>query len=161
MSFLLEEISEESDIEDFERGEGHSTSNDPEISDRIKGFSLPISQVKAQELYDMAGHQEDEVNNDITIIPSPSALTTAEEILILRVKDELKVSFELDKFQVAALVALQQGRNVVLVAPCGSGKMIVFYLGVEIMRVKLDKPKGVGICLQPLNNILRHGNQIL
>ena len=109
----------------------------------------------------MAGHQEDEVNNDITIIPSPSALTTAEENLILRVKDELKVSFELDKFQVAALFALQQGRNVVLVAPCGSGKMIVFHLGVEIMRVKLDKPKGVGICLQPLNNILRHGNQIL
>ena len=52
------------------------------------------------------------------------------------------------------MVALINNRNVVLISPCGSGKLLVFHMGVHILRKRLEIPNGVGICLQPLNNIL-------
>ena len=91
----------------------------------------------------------------MTVIPKPHILSTLEEQLIKETQIELGISYELDKFQVQALVALQNNRNVVLLAPCGSGKLLVFYMGVKIMRKKFNLPKGLGLCLQPLNNILR------
>ena len=93
----------------------------------------------------------------MTVYPSPHALSTAEEQLIFEVKEELGVPFDLDSFQVQSLVALLNRRNVVLVGPCGSGKLLVFYMGVKLLRIKYNLPKGIGVCLQPLNNILWEG----
>ena len=127
---------------------------DIEISNVKTGFQLPISQSTASEIYKTAGTEENEVNGDICVTPSPHAVSTADEQLIFKMKEELGVNHDLDSFQVQSLVALLNGRNVVLVAPCGSGKLLVFYLAVKILRVKYDLPNGVGLCLQPLNNIL-------
>ena len=80
MSFLLEEV-----MEDF-YGEGDEEDNDSSPYElgvkQNKGFSIPISQTKAFDLYKMAGTNEDEVCKDTAIFPSPSALTTSEENLI-------------------------------------------------------------------------------
>ena len=111
-SFLLEEL-----MEDFD-GEGDEEDNDSSSYElgvkKNKGFSIPISQTKAFDLYKISGTNEDQVYNDTAIFPSPSALTTSEENLIFFAKEKLNVSFDLDNFQVASLVALQQGRNVLL-----------------------------------------------
>ena len=46
------------------------------------------------------------------------------------------------------------GQNVILNTPTGSGKSTVFELSVYILRKLKNIPDGVGICLEPLNNIL-------
>ena len=119
-----------------------------------KGYHITLQESTASRLYEIAGTEESEVNNEMSVVPKPHTLSTLEEQLILETKIELGISFELDKFQVQALVALMNNRNVVLMAPCGSGKLLVFYMGVQIMRKRLNLPKGLGLCLQPLNNIL-------
>jgi len=54
-------------------------------------------------------------------------------------------------------LTLVNGKNVVLNAPIGSGKLLVCYLGIlgiNILRKMFNLSKGVGVVLQPLNNIL-------
>ena len=84
----------------------------------------------------MAGREEPERTSEIVIIPSPNILTTKDERLVTEAKIELSVQHDLDNFQVQACVSLLNGSNVVLVAPCGSGKLLVFYLAVNILRKK-------------------------
>ena len=127
---------------------------DSDIDKLSNCFKIGISESDANKLYQEAGVEEDEVNNETVINPSPQALSTFEEQYIFDTKKELCINHDLDRFQVAALVALMNNRNVVLIAPCGSGKLLVFHMGVHILRKKLQIPNGVGICLQPLNNIL-------
>ena len=156
LPLLIEEII--SNEYDSDNSLSSDTDTDCEMDIEIRnvktGFQLPISQSTASEIYKTAGTEENEVNSDITVSPSPSAVSTADEQLIFKMKEELGVKHDLDNFQVQSLVALLNGRNVVLVAPCGSRKLLAFYLAVKIMKVKHDLPNGVGLCLQPLNNIL-------
>ena len=148
---LLEELTP-----DFDETESESENDlDSDISNSKKGFQMPITQSSALNIYQKAGTEEDEVNNAISILPFPHVLSSAEETLILEAKEKLGFKFDLDRFQLQAVVALLNGRNVVLNAPCGSGKLAINYLAIEVLRIKYGLPDGVGICLQPLNNILR------
>ena len=113
-----------------------------------------MSENMADILYDSAGSEETEENNPMSVHPSPHMLTTREEQLIYEAKEKLSIPHDLDSFQDQALVALLNRRNVILISPCGSGKLLVFHLGVYLMRQSLSLPNGVGICLEPLNNIL-------
>ena len=135
-----------------------SDDNEGDIEDMVspahKGYQIPISEQRADMLYDMAGTEETEQNNEMIIHPGPHILISSEEMLIRDAKLELSIDFELDNFQVQAIVGLLNGKNVILMAPCGSGKMLVYYMAVHLLRKKYNLPNGVGICLQPLNNIL-------
>ena len=53
-----------------------------------------------------------------------------------------------------ATLGLIRDKNVILNTPTGSGKSLVFDIGVYILRKLKNIPKGIGICLEPLNNIL-------
>ena len=147
-------LHEELSADDCESDDTDSAS-DPECLDDLncqissvkKGFQISISELTAKRLYEIAGTEECEINNEINIFPKPHIITTPEEQLIFEAQKDLGINFDLDKFQVEALVALQNYRNVVLLTPCGSGKMLVFYMGVHIMRKKYGKPNGLGICL--------------
>ena len=119
------------------------------------GYSLGMTDATADKLYDEAGKEEPERPTEMVVLPSPHILTTKEERMVCEAKAELFIKHDLDNFQVQSCVALLNGRNVVVVAPCGSGKLLVFYLGVHILKKKLQLPHGVGIYLQPLNNILQ------
>ena len=156
LSPLLEEISidEGYDLSDDDDESLDTHIIDKETSNVKKGFQLSFSQSAACTLYNTAGTEETEVNSDMTVFPSPHALSTEEEQLIFKVKEDLGVKHDLDSFQVQSLVALQHGENVVLVSPCGSGKLLVFYMAVKLLRLKFNLPNGIGVCLQPLNNIL-------
>ena len=114
---------------------------DTEIHSVKVGYQIGITQIIASKIYNEVGVEETEVNNSISVLPSPHVLSTAEDQLLLTVKEELGVRHDLDNFQVQA-------------PPCGSGKLLVFYMAVKILRKKINLPNGVGLCLQPLNNIL-------
>ena len=120
----------------------------------VSGYQIPISEDIANRLYSEAGREEAEVQNEIVVLPSPHMLTTSEEELIRKTARDMSVPFVLDNFQVQSLVALLNSRNVVLISPCGSGKLLVFQMAVKLLRKKSEIPNGLGICLQPLNNIL-------
>ena len=175
-NFILEEISNldateqtDSDKSDDDNGnslgeeepdnvELNSDQHDLDIVlnsyDNKKGFNVDISETDANELYAEAGKEEPEVNNTMTVLPKPHIMLTSEEQLILKAKNDLRINFVLDQFQIQSLLALINNRNVVVVAPCGSGKLLVYHMAVYILRVTLNIPNGVGLCLQPLNNIL-------
>ena len=149
---------QEDGIDNDDDDESEHFSDSENLNDQItnikKGFQIELKESTASRLYEIAGTEETEVNNEMTVIPKPHILSTLEEQIKIETQIELGISYELDKFQVQALVALQNNRNVVLLAPCGSGKLLVFYMGVKIMRTKFNLPNGLGLCLQPLNNIL-------
>ena len=155
--YLFEEISSDKDDSDEDDEDDCDEINSHELDIQIESANNNegmISEKRSDMLYDVAGTEEAEVNNTMTVIPSPHMLTTSEEEMILKAKDDLSIPFDLDSFQVQAVVALMNNRNVILTAPCGTGKLLVFHLGVHLMRQIFNLPKGVGICLEPLNNIL-------
>ena len=140
--------SEDSDVSlkvdmDMERG-----ADDP------NAYKIEISQDLSDYLYGCAGTTMNESENEVSVMPSMRVISTSDEQLILEAKTSLGIKFEIDKFQVQALLSLFNGENVVVISPCGSGKMLIFYMGVYIMRKKYNLPNGIGICLEPLNNIL-------
>ena len=154
-NYLHEEINDKDESENDEEGDDIVDEGNLETSGNMaKGYKIGISQKKASELYDMAGVEEPEIKSDVVVLPSPHILTTNDERMVTQAKMELSVHHDLDHFQVQACVALLNGNNVVLMAPCGSGKLLVFYLAVNILREKYNLTNGVGICLQPLKNIL-------
>ena len=80
-------------------------------------------------------------------------MTKEEETLISKAKTKLGVNFDLEHFQLLALLGLIRSNNVVLVVPCGAGKSIVFQLAVLILRKVKNIQDGVGVCLETLTNI--------
>ena len=163
INFLSEEIDfddSENGCSDDERlcelsdsGQSSRRSLDEEI-ESSKGYEIPITQKTADFLYSEAGTPLKEGMSEITVTPSPYKMTTVDEKIIMEAKTALQIGHDLDHFQVQSLLALIHGDNVVCIAPCGSGKLLVFYLGVYIMREKFGLEAGIGLCLQPLNNIL-------
>ena len=151
-SIFLDEI----ELFDHDKSEESDSSSDSSFSGDSpqKSTNLPLSQEIANHLYEQAGISEEEVNNEVVVSPSPHILTTSDEQIIKEAKDALGIKFDLDYFQLQALQALLNGDNVIVLAPCGSGKLQIFYMGVYILRKKLGMPNGVGVCLQPLNSIL-------
>ena len=145
--------------EEFETDEsGESDSGDP-CQDTGGGGGIGVDTISDREadlLYDMAGSRCTEVSSqgELTISPQLSSMTKEEETLISEAKTELGVNFDLEHFQLQALLGLIRSSNVVLVVPCGAGKSIVFQLAVLILRKVKNIQDGVGVCLEPLNNIL-------
>ena len=152
-SLLLEEIGCVT-VDDDNDDDVSEIDSDCEEDSEYDTECLPILEETANMLYNEAGAKENEVNNTMNVHPSPHVLKTWEEQLIMKAKTDLGISHDLDNFQVQSLASLLNNKNVIFIAPCGSGKMLVFHLAVYVLRVNLKKPKGIGLCLQPLNNIL-------
>ena len=155
--FWFEEIEVDDDDNDDEKDESDKDEFhelDRQISKSKKGYSIDISETTAARLYDEAGSEEEDKDSIMVVLPSRQILSTTEELAIMKAKTDLSIKHDIDKFQVQALVSLLRGENVVLIAPCGSGKLLVFHMGVYLLREKFNLHNGVGLCLQPLNNIL-------
>ena len=65
---------------------------------------------------------------------SPLVLTPSEEQSINDAKKDLGIKHDLDQFQIQSVVALMRNRNVVLISPCGPGRLLVFHVAVHILR---------------------------
>ena len=86
---------------------------------------LAISQAKADFNYMMAGGEVEEPPDDISIAKYQHLmLNDAVHMKIMEVLDDTKIKFKLSDFQLISLHVLGSKRNLILVSPTGSGKMM-------------------------------------
>jgi superfamily II DNA helicase RecQ len=84
--------------------------------------------------------------------------STGATVVLSRTVDEVllraNLPYKMDGFQKQTLHALASKRSVILSASCGSGKFVIAYTAVEVLRIEARKPSGVGIILVPLNAMM-------
>ena len=119
------------------------------------GSNSGISEEAADFLYSQAGTEFDQSVDtvDVRVDPQPYIMMSSQENLIFEAKDALGIQFDLDYFQAQALLGLVNEQNVVVSTPCGSGKSLIFQMGVILLRKIKGIENGIGLCLEPLNNI--------
>ena len=113
-------------------------------------MSLPISKQLADDLYEKAGTLIPEDPEEITIEKYNYLLSDKVHLVIQSVLAEHPLPYSLQNFQLITLHCLGSLKNVVLVAPTGSGKMICSYYGILVLQKVLGVPNGVGLVTQPL-----------
>ena len=124
-----------------------------------KKYEYPIKKQTAEKIYDRTG--------EITVIDSdeiPVILKDSEKVLIDECLSDLKIDLKLNNMQLKALVAVINGEDLILISPCGTGKMLVYFLATALLRKIKKKPDGISWILQPLNSICedkRNNNSVL
>ena len=130
-------------------------SDDEEPSKRQKigqPYEFSISIERANEILDKAGTLVEASENTCVVI-YPQVMTDPVTIMISEAKNQLNITFELKEFQIQALHSLAALKDTIVNVGCGCGKMIIFYLGIVILRRILNIKNGLGICLQPTNDL--------
>jgi len=106
------------------------------------------------ELYNLAGEEVEDPSMSISLSSHKHLLSDNVHDAMMEVLRECNLGFELQDFQKVALHVIGSSRNLVLIAPTGSGKMLVIYLGVLLLRKVMKNPLGVAVGTQPLSIIL-------
>ena len=114
---------------------------------------LPMSKKKAHELYEKAGNEVKEDAEEITIEKYNYLLNDSVHLIIQEVLAENPLPFQLQDFQLLTLHCLGSLKNVILISPTGSGKMICAYLQILVLQKVFKIPGGVGLGTQPLRNV--------
>ena len=94
-------------------------------------ISFEKLKVLADNNYDMVGEVVDEDANQITLIKHNHLLCDVVGVAIEQVLSEHPLPYQLQDFQKLSLHALGSQKNVILISPTGSGKMIIAYLAVH------------------------------
>ena len=94
---------------------------------RIGKYEIPIDVETAKANYAECGDEIDEDTNPM-IITGAKYKKECFFDLIEEVKHDFGIDFLLQPFQVEAICALLSGKHVILVSPCGSGKLLVYYI---------------------------------
>ena len=140
-------------------GSDCNESNDEEPIEPAKKkqkYAIPISKATCEKVDALVGTVLDQGPHEISVNPPLEPGTEEEEDMISRAKACAKLGhLTLYKFQHDAILALLRGIYVILISPTGSGKSAVMYIALEALREKVEFPDGYGVCLQPLNSILR------
>ena len=89
--------------------------------------------------------------DQITIDKNEHLLSDKVHAIILEVIKEHAIPFKLQDFQLLTLHCLWNFKNVILVSPTGSGKMLCSYLGLEVIKKVCDNSKGDGVGTMPLS----------
>ena len=115
---------------------------------------LPVSSFEAMKDYERAGEEAFEDEGEISIASHSHLLSDQVHYYITEVLNEVQLPFTLSDFQLISLHILGSGRNLMLLSPTGSGKTIVIYLGILLLRKLFRIPEGVAIITEPLNMIM-------
>ena len=115
---------------------------------------LGISVERAEWLSTEAGELVDEDQPQINIQKYGYLLRDEVDIVIKQVLEETRLTIKLQDFQILTLHCLGNRKNVVLVNPTGSGKMLCAYLATLVLRKVFDKDKGVGLGTMPLSALM-------
>ena len=107
-----------------------------------------------EHLYEKAGEVTIVEDDKISLERHSEVLSDEVADILDKVLEENPLPFELADFQTLAIHALGSMRNVILISPTGSGKMLVAYLAILVLQKKLGIPSGVGIGTQPLSSIM-------
>ena len=104
-----------------------------------------------ETIYDQVGDIIGSVrdNGNSFGLPEDDVTSLIEEVL-----REHPLPFELADFQKKALYELGHLKNVILISPTGSGKMVVAYLAILLLQKRLGIAEGVGLGTQPLSAIM-------
>ena len=118
-------------------------------------YKLDITQAEADANYDLAGGEVEEPPDQISIVKHQQLLLNDKvHRHIMEVLEEMKITFQLADFQMISLHVIGNHRNLVLLSPTGSGKMMVILAGTLLMRKVLGIKSGVSVCTQPLSILM-------
>ena len=106
------------------------------------------------EQYEKAGETVEEEENQISLTTHSHLLSDRVACVLEEVLLENPIPFVLQDFQKLALHAIGSLKNVVLVSPTGSGKMIISCLAIPVLQKVLGIPDGVAVGCQPLSAIM-------
>ena len=96
-----------------------------EVSDDECDYDLDITKDQADLNYKMAGSEVDEPTDQICVSRYQQLMLNDNvHQKIMAVLEETHINFELADFQLISLHVLGSQRNLVLVSPTGSGKML-------------------------------------
>ena len=100
--------------------------SDSEVDEvpEIEGSGLMISKREADENYSLAGSLVDEPPDELNLVKYECLLSDNVHKLIMEVLNETKLGFQLADFQMLSLHVLGSKKNLILISPTGSGKML-------------------------------------
>ena len=106
-----------------------------DIEDPEPGFmSLHITLDRDNRNYDLAGEdipvEKDQINLDLY----PHLLNDDVHLALQEVLHDVQLPFVLSDFQLLSLHVIGSCQNFFLVSPTGSGKTMVIYLGILLLR---------------------------
>ena len=116
-------------MEDFERDYDGNDANFEEEQD-TENVQFKKLSCYAESLYNEAGNNMEEDADQISLSNHGHLLSDKVASIIEDVLAENPLPFQLQDFQKLSLHALGSLRNVILVSPTGSGKMIINYLAI-------------------------------
>ena len=101
-------------------------------------------------MYEKAGSLMKEESVVMNIEKPSFLLNDPVHLLIQEVLREHPLPFKLQDFQLQTLYCLGSLKNVILVAPTGSGKMMCAVYGVQLLQKIFGVKNGVGLMTQPI-----------
>ena len=107
-----------------ERAADEGSEDDGERATDANAFELDISKAEADANYNMAGDEVEEQADQISLSRYQHLLSDKVHNAIMEVLEETKIKFRLADFQLVSLHVLGSQRNLVLISPTGSGKML-------------------------------------
>ena len=131
------------DEEDFEE-----IQEDLLIPSNKSSYDFPIKKTEADKIYLMAGEKIPMRREQL-----PINISDPITIMIDECVRELNISLELNDMQMRALLPVGHSQDTLVISPCGTGKSLVFYLSVALLRKMRNKKDGVGFILEPLVSI--------
>jgi superfamily II DNA helicase RecQ len=147
---FVEDVNEEMVNSESEEDEDIFFNTAPKVKRRKLLYEYPISKQSADLIYKRSGSLVKPVDSPISVHPKPLVFLDHLSSAIENVRLQLKVDYQFNDMQVMAMQAIGNGHDVMLNAPCGSGKMMVFFAGVLLLRKVKQMPQGFGIILEPL-----------
>ena len=122
--------------------------------EKKNNFDLDITKAQADTYYMIAGTEVDEAPDQISISKYQHLLNDNVHTKIMEVLEDTQLKFKLADFQLVSLHVLGSKRSLVLVAPTGSGKMLIILLGTLLMRKVFGIENGVSVGTQPLSILM-------
>ena len=114
---------------------------------RVK-YEYPVTQNTSDLIYSKAGESVFLPMTNIPLQIRGSFKNMIDDCL-----NELNIDFTLNNMQMSALHSILNSQDTIVISPCGTGKLLVFYLAVALLKKAKNCPNGVGWILQPLVSI--------
>lgn len=140
------------DQEESSDEESESSDGEPVEKKRKDECDVVITQERANEIWDQSGRLVESKEDEITLV-NVCDVTHPVTIFIKEAMVELGISYKLTDGQIRSLHSIASCQDTIIVLPCGYGKMAVFFIGTVILRKIKNKPNGIGLCLQPTNDL--------
>ena len=110
----------------------------------IKGKNMRLmtqmcSKETANEIYSKAGQIM--IMQGVKI---PVSIRGPISVLIYECLQEFNISFKLNDMQLRAIHSIANFRDTFVISPCGTGKLLVYFLAVAILRKIGNQPNGIG-----------------